>query len=189
MNFNMNFKKNALAGGILLATMTLSTQAAVIEGDVGFGGEYVPLDSEGGEKVSLGEAGYIDVEGDEAVVTSGGTDDLSALDEFDTVVDYNSFVIGEAPSGPLWSGEGFDFELTSMNVVEQDDVVLGLSGDGIMSADGFEDTPYLWSFSADAAGDAEFAFSSTTTDVPEPGTLSLLGLGLIGLGAIRRMRS
>lgn len=185
----MNFKKTALASATLLAAVSLSAQAAPITGDVGFGGEYTPLDGEGGSEVSLGEAGYIDVEGDEAVVTSGGTGDLAGLTEFDTVVDYQGFVIGDAPADPLWSGEGFSFELSSMDVVEQNDVVLGLSGEGIMSADGFEDTPYLWSFSADAAGDAEFAFSSTTTDVPEPGTLSLIGLGLIGLGAARRLRS
>ncbi|MGM0569259.1 PEP-CTERM sorting domain-containing protein [Marinobacter sp.] len=184
----MNFKKTALASATLLATFSLSVQAAPITGDVGFGGTYTPLDGEGGSEVSLGDATYIDVEGNEAVVTSGGTGDLAALTEFDTIVDYQGFVVGDAPEGALWAGEGFSFELSDMNVVEQNDVVLGLSGEGIMSAEGFDDTPYLWSFSADAAGDAEFAFSSTTTDVPEPGTLSLIGLGLVGLGAARRLR-
>ncbi|MDX1552969.1 MAG: PEP-CTERM sorting domain-containing protein [Marinobacter sp.] len=186
----MNFRKTALAGGTLLATLSLSAHAAMITGDVGFGGDYTPLDSEGGSEVSLGEAGYIDVSGEEAIVTSEGTGDLAAFTEFDTVVDHQSFAVGEAPAGPLWSGNGFSFELTDMNVVAQNDVVLGLSGQGTMSAEGFEDTPFLWSFSADAAGNEEFAFSSTTTSVPEPGTLSLLGLGLLSFGvARRRMRS
>lgn len=186
----MNFRKTTLAGGALLASISLSAHAALITGNVGFGGDYTPLDSEGGSEVSLSDAGYIEISGDEAVVTSGGTRDLAAFTEFDTVVNHQSFSIGSAPSGPLWSGEGFSFELTDMNVVEQNDVILGLSGKGMMSADGFEDTPYVWSFSADAAGEQEFAFSSTTAEVPEPGTLSLLGLGLITFGvARRRLRS
>lgn len=48
----MNFRKTALAAGTLLATLSLSAQAAMITGDVGFGGAYTPLDSEGGSEVS-----------------------------------------------------------------------------------------------------------------------------------------
>lgn len=186
----MSFRKTALAGGALLATMSLSAHAAMITGEVGFGGDYVPLDSEGGSEVSLGAAGYIDVVDNEAVVTSEGTGDLAALTEYDTIVDHQSFEVGTPPSGALWSGAGFSFELTDMVVVEQNDIILGLSGEGIMSAEGYADTPYNWSFSADAAGSEEFAFSATTASVPEPGTLSLLGLGLVTLGiGRRRLRS
>ena len=126
----MNLKKTALVSGTLLATLSLSANAALITGDVGFGGEYSPLASEGGAEVDLGEAGYIDVTNNEAVVTTGGTGDLSGLTAFGTVVDYNGFAIGEAPEDPLWSGGGFEFALTGMNVIEQTDTVLGLSGEG-----------------------------------------------------------
>jgi hypothetical protein len=36
---------------------------------------------------------------------------------------------------------------------------------------------------------SHYTYPGGTTTVPEPGTLTLLGLGLVGVGALRRRRS
>lgn len=101
-------------------------------------------------------------------------------------------------SNPMWQVGGFSFNLSTFSV---DRYIAGvtpgytglfdtlvLSGKGIISGNGFDQTNGAWTWSGDALGNQAFNFSSATVAlVPEGGlTISLLGLALLGLAALRR---
>jgi hypothetical protein len=69
----------------------------------------------------------------------------------------------------------------------------GLSGDtnGLDSADGFEEVRAFFgttSTSSTTSSSSTTSTTSTTSTAPEPGTIALFGMGLIGLAAARRKK-
>lgn len=107
-----------------------------------------------------------------------------------------SFLYSNIPSQVIWSINYnnllYSFTLTSMTVDSGDFgdfSQLALSGSGIFnitnldgSSAGYTAASGSWVYTQSGA-----SFSSQST-VPEPGTIALLGIGLVGIGAIRQIR-
>ena len=91
----------------------------------------------------------------------------------------------------LPQGQGFTFNLMSAtDVQERWRLVYNLTGTGIITAVGFEDTAASWAFTVQNAGGNHdfFSFSANSaTGVPDGGSaVALLGMGLGMIEFIRR---
>ena len=91
----------------------------------------------------------------------------------------------------VWSGGGFSFDSTSLDIIAQTSSTITIEGLGVASGSGFDDTDGDWNVTLDSSGsgtDASFSFSGSSS-VSEPGILGLMGLSLMGLGLARRKRA
>jgi hypothetical protein len=178
--------------GVAMSTLGVSAQAAYIKGEISMAGN--------AQTVNF-VTDTVDILGDIALVLSA-TGDLASAGGLGlgSIITYNDFNYGAIPpSVSLWTGgfpTVFTFTLDKITSVTEvgnpstGPASLDLFGRGTLSAAGFDDTPARWSFSWDrSTGQINAQFSSgTTVSAPEPATLGIFGLGLLGAAWMVRRR-
>ncbi len=171
------------AGLLLLAMASSAVMAVPITGNIAFAG----LSTVTGEVVNFtgNSAAVAYADGDfaaEGVVALTGPATALNTAVFNQL-DYSSPFAGVTP---LWTIGGFSFDLETITVGPTGPGVdLALSGTGTLMRAGYDNTTYNWAYSGNAiAGTLQvFSSASAPTSVPEPGSLALLGLGLVGFAA------
>ena len=191
-----------LAATLLAASLSAPASAAFISGSLSFSGGLDTL----GNIVSDLTTFDIGV----PTNASGGTGDFAGLAGLTTTSDIDIL----APGGVIYSIGGFSFTLTSVsNVVStpftcmgglcQGQKAFGMAGS--VTGAGFDPTAFLGTFTANgtcqegapgtcANGTRSGSWSSSVValnrgQTPVPATLVLIGLGLAGLGWIRRSKA
>lgn len=191
-----NISKIIMSATLAFIMQISSTQATVINGDISISGGFVPVSENGLQDATAID--FLEWNGSEYVsgTTGGSFTVASASGDFSSFVTPSPFILGNindfsfAPFSavaPLWEIGGFSFDLLSIAITEQTATKLILTGTGEVYGNDFERTEGSWLMTANG-GNTTFSWSATT-NVPEPSTILLMSLGMLGLVGHRRKRT
>ncbi len=169
--------------------LALSAQAAKINGSITFLGG-ISISDESLGKTSLGGATQVTSWYNPVVLVGDG--DFSGIVGGTPVTFVTPYIFSAQEVPALWNVGGFQFNLTSSIISQQDDAFLDIHGLGtiICALDGnnFEETAGTWRFSTQGpSANSIFSFSASSGSVPDGGvTAMLIGGALAGLAFVRR---
>jgi hypothetical protein len=134
----------------------------------------------------------IDFINDVAIFLDGTGSFSTITPNIGTITDFAFSPTFSGPINDFWTVGSFTFDLMSLDSVDltlNGDMItfINMVGSGVISGTGYDDTAGFWTLAGDTSS-MRFSWNGSSGAVPEPATVALLGLGLIGVGIALRKR-